>query len=70
MPYKVLNQPGLQADGYQLTAVEALFVANSEPEGVVFEIITWEDNSWDWAAPMLQTATWQLREKYPGIEAY
>ena len=60
--------PGLQADGYQLTAVEALIVANSEPDGVVFEIITWEDNSWDWAAPMLQTATWQLREKYPGIE--
>jgi len=60
--------PGLHADGYRLSAVEALIAADSEPEGVVFEIITWEDNSWEWAAPMLQTATRQLRDRYPGID--
>ena len=60
--------PNLHAGGYQLSAVQALIVADLDPDGVVFEIITWKDNSWDWAAPMLQTATRQLRDKYPGIE--
>ena len=63
-----LYLPGLHASGYQLIAVQALIDGDAEPDGVVFEIITWEDNSWDWAAPMLQTATRQLRDRYPGIE--
>jgi len=63
-----IYQPFLQADDSRLDAVQALIVADAEPGGIVFEILTWEDNSWDWAAPMLQIATRQLRERYPGIE--
>jgi len=58
----------LQAADNELDAVKTLISANLEPDGIVFEIITWEDNSWDWAAPMLQTAVQQLRTQYPGIE--
>ncbi len=60
--------PVLQAGGYRLAEVDALLVADTEPEGVVFEIVTWGDNTWDWAAPMLSALTQQLRAKYPGLE--
>ena len=63
-----VNLPILWAEDYQLAEVKALIAANVEPDGVVFELMTWEDDSWDWAAPMLQNATRQLREKYPGID--
>ncbi len=60
--------PLLQADYYQHIEVEALLAADTEPDGVVFEIITWEDNSWDWAAPLLSALTQQLRDKYPNLD--
>ncbi len=58
----------LQAQEYRLASVDALIAANSEPDGVVFEIITWEDNTWDWAAPKLKALIEQLRVSYPGLE--
>jgi len=57
-----------QAQEYRLASVDALIAANSEPDGVVFEIITWEDNAWDWAAPKLNALIEQLRSSYPGLE--
>ncbi len=58
----------LQAQEYRNTSIDALIAANIEPDGVVFEIITWEDYTWDWAAPMLQSLTEQLRARYPGLD--
>ena len=60
--------PNLQAQQYRNASVDNLITANNEPDGVVFEIITWEDNTWDWAAPLLQSLTEQLRAKYPGLD--
>ena len=58
----------LQAQEFRLADIDALIAAKSEPDGVVFEIITWEDNTWDWAAPKLKVLIEQLRTTYPGLE--
>lgn len=59
---------GLQAVNHGLPDVEKLIASKLEPEGVVFEITTWEDNSWRWAAPLLSSHTQTLREQYPNLE--
>ena len=53
------------ADAAQL---ERLLADDRSPDGVVFEIITWGDHSWDWAAPRLQDYVGRLRAKFPGLE--
>ena len=47
---------------------EQLLTDSQQPEGVVFEIIVWEDDSWDWAAPMLKDYVERLRHKYAGLD--
>ena len=49
-------------------ALENLFTARQPPEGVVFEIIAWQDHSWDWAAPRLRVYVDRLRARFPGLE--
>jgi len=49
-------------------SIEDLLDADRRPEGVVFEIIAWQDDAWDWAAPLLRRHVERLRAKYPGIE--
>jgi len=56
------------AQEYKNDEVESLLTAEEEPSGVVFEIITWEKDAWDWAAPMLKQYRKQLLEKYPDID--
>ena len=58
----------IHAGEYRLASIDALIAMNEEPDGVVFEIITWEDNTWDWAAPMLEALTGQLRARYPDLD--
>ncbi len=48
--------------------IEQLLAAEREPDGVVFEIIVWEDHSWRWAAPMLRIHVDRLRAKFPGLD--
>ena len=48
--------------------LEQLLASGQQPEGVVFEIMAWQDHSWNWAAPMLQEYVERLRENYPGID--
>lgn len=60
--------PVLLAGNYRLAEVDDLLLADTQPDGVVFEIMTWEDNSWDWAAPMVLALTRQLRDKYPHLD--
>ena len=56
------------AQEYKNHAVERLLTAKEAPSGVVFEIITWEKDAWDWAAPMLKQFRHQLLEKYPDLD--
>ncbi len=64
----ILISFGLFGAGYQHDAVDRLLTANRDPDGVVFELMAWEDNTWDWASPMIAAFTRQLRQKYPGID--
>ena len=58
----------LQAQSYRHSAVDEIVAAAEAPEGVVFDLVSWEDHSWDWAAPMLQSLTGQLWQHYPALE--
>jgi intracellular sulfur oxidation DsrE/DsrF family protein len=53
---------------YRHQTVEQLLAADREPDGVVFELMAWEDNTWDWAAPMIESLSDRLREKYPAVD--
>jgi intracellular sulfur oxidation DsrE/DsrF family protein len=64
----LLSSAQLQAEDFQNAALQQLLQARQAPDGVVFEIMAWEDNSWDWAAPLLRRYVDQLREKYPGLD--
>jgi len=64
----LLSSAQLQAEDTPSTTLQHLLQARQAPDGVVFEITAWEDNSWDWAAPLLRRYVDQLREKYPGID--
>ncbi len=48
--------------------VEVLLAEARMPDGVVFEIMTWEDRSWDWAAPMLRDHAGRLWRRFPGLD--
>jgi intracellular sulfur oxidation DsrE/DsrF family protein len=58
----------LPAVDFQHARLQQLLAAQQEPSGVVFEIMAWEDNSWDWAAPQLRSYVDQLRNQYPGLD--
>jgi intracellular sulfur oxidation DsrE/DsrF family protein len=53
---------------FRNSEVDQLIQRNEIPEGVVFELITFEDDTWKWVAPMLESLTSQLRQKFPEIE--
>ncbi|MFT5221548.1 MAG: intracellular sulfur oxidation DsrE/DsrF family protein [Planctomycetota bacterium] len=48
--------------------VEQLIAQEQEPDGVVFELMTWEDNSWNWAVPLLGQFIRQLQQRFPGLD--
>ena len=48
--------------------VAELLAAPEAPDGVVFEIIQWEDRSWDWAVPLLGRHVSDLRTRFPGLD--
>lgn len=48
--------------------VDSIVNGNVEPEGVVFEVIEWQDNTWQWASPMIQSLIIKLNIKYPDLE--
>ena len=58
----------LQAAAVQNPAVQQVLHAQQQPDGVVFEIMAWEDHSWEWAAPLLRSYVDRIREKYPAID--
>jgi intracellular sulfur oxidation DsrE/DsrF family protein len=48
--------------------VDHLLEQNEAPEGVVFEIITDDDDGLEWAMPRTQQYIKQLHEKFPQLE--
>ncbi len=63
-----LSWAGVAAAQSSLSRVAELLAATDAPEGVVFEIMQWEDRSWDWAVPLLDRHVGELRARFPGLD--
>jgi len=48
-------------------AVAALIAREAPPEGVVFEIVSWDGDALEWAVPAVQRYTARLRKRFPGL---
>lgn len=48
--------------------INQLLNSQDAPEGVVFELLTWGENTWDWAVPLIADYRIQLRKKFPDID--
>jgi len=48
-------------------AVGRILRAPSPPPGVVFEIVTGEEDGLDWALPLVREQIGRLRERFPGL---
>ncbi|MBC8494470.1 MAG: DsrE family protein [Candidatus Thioglobus sp.] len=62
------SQSYANAIKYSNSSINALIDANIEPEGVVFELVEYKTDAWDWAAPKIKQLTGQLRHKYPNLD--
>lgn len=56
------------AAGYSHPHIQRLLVADEPPNGVVFELVHWDDDTWRWAAPMIADLKMQLQAKFPDID--
>ncbi len=48
--------------------VNQLLEPGRVPDGVVFELLSWGENTWQWAAPMITNLGKQLQAKFPDID--
>ena len=53
---------------YSHPSVTQLIQTNNDPDGVVFELIESDKDTWKWTAPMIRDLRAQLKEKYPDID--
>jgi len=53
--------------GARNAAVEELLQADSAPEGVVFEIVTGDEDGLEWALPRVRQAIARLRGRFPAL---
>lgn len=58
----------VHAQTYQNDKIDHLLSQTEEPDGVVFEILEFGSDSWQWLSPMLESYTQQLRAKFPTID--
>lgn len=64
----LLSVQPLVAETYSHPQVERLLAADEAPDGVVFEVLSWDSKTWTWAAPMIRDLRKQLRERYPDLD--
>lgn len=58
----------LYAVEYSSLEIEKLLQRQQAPDGVVFELISWDDRTWTWAAPMIASLRQQLRQRFPDLD--
>ncbi len=63
-----LNSYAVNVQECHHPVVKRLIDANLEPDGVVFELVEYDKDAWDWAAPMVESLSRQLKNKYPNID--
>ena len=56
------------ATGYSNPDIERLLRAPEAPDGVVIELLSWDEQTWNWAAPMITDLRQQLLEKFPDTD--
>ncbi len=56
------------ANSFSHPAVDRLLQSSEMPDGVVIEVVSWDPNAWQWAAPMIKQMRQQLNERFPGID--
>ncbi|NNJ91251.1 MAG: DsrE family protein [Gammaproteobacteria bacterium] len=49
-------------------SVEKILASDNEPDGIVFELLSWDENTWTWAAPLLKEYRKRLLAKFPDID--
>ena len=59
--------PALSGD-YQHPQVKRMIDSGKAPDGVVFELISWDEKTWTWAAPMLKDLRRQLQSRFADID--
>lgn len=58
----------VSAADFSNSGVKRLIQAQEAPDGVVFELISWDEKTWTWAAPMITSLRQQLMAKFPDID--
>ena len=66
--YLVVLAPVLHAADTAHPTIKRLLALDEAPEGVVFELVHWDEATWSWAAPMIADLRSQLRAKFPDID--
>jgi intracellular sulfur oxidation DsrE/DsrF family protein len=64
----MLATPATYAAGYSNDEVADIIAGSEAPAGVVFEMTSWDDRAWEWAAPLIADLRRQLRERFPGLD--
>jgi len=64
----LLWQSAVSAAPYSHPEIDRLLAAEQEPDGVVFELLAWDDATWSWAAPMIADLRAQLQTRYPDVD--
>lgn len=64
----VLLNPLTHAGAYSHPHIERIIAADEPPQGVVFELVFWDENTWTWAAPMISDLRAQLQNRFPGLD--
>ncbi len=64
----VMALPGVRAAGLDTPDMHRLFAREEAPPGVVVELIEWQDNSWQWATPLLIELRERLRQRWPDTD--
>ena len=52
----------------QYPEIDEILASDTAPDGIVFEVISWDKKTWTWAAPLLKELREKLLQKFPGLD--
>ena len=69
MPFLwLLASSNLWAGDYSHPDIDRMLRTDTAPDGLVIELLSWDDRTWDWAAPMITDLRQQLLQRFPDID--
>lgn len=48
--------------------IERMLQSDQPPDGVVIELISWDENTWTWAAPLISDIRQQLKSRFSDVD--